>query len=101
MNEPIESFELELEPIPPETISSAKIELLQIIEKTLGESKQTGASSEDEIQIEVEQTFPTDAVIVVVITFLTQVALESYKTILLPKLKKRFKVRRRTRRKHK
>ncbi len=52
-----------------------------------------------EFQIEVEKTFPTDPAVVVGLTFLSQIAVETYKAIILPRLKKRFLVKEKRRRK--
>jgi hypothetical protein len=95
MTEVSESIELELEPIPPDTIASSKAELTSIIQKALQEAEQDDLLSNAQINIQVEKTFPTDAVIVVGFTFLSGVALETYKALVLPALKKRFAVRER------
>ena len=94
-------IELIIEPIPPDTISSVKAEILPTIEAALREAGQDQLLSEEQIQIEVEQTFPTDEVIVVGFTLLSGIALETYKEIILPVLKKRFKVWQKRRRKSK
>ena len=52
-----------------------------------------------EFQVEMEKTFPTDPAIVVGLNFLSQIALETYKTIVLPRLEKRFPVKEKRRRK--
>ncbi len=85
-----EYVELSIQPIPPDTVSSVKADLLPAIEAALREAGQEQLLSEGQIEVEVEQTFPTDAVIVVGLTFLSQVALATCKEIVLPGLKKRF-----------
>lgn len=95
MTEPLESFELELEPIPPDTIASSKAELMSIIQQVLKEVGKDNLLSDGQIDIQVEKTFPTDAAIVVGLTFLSGAALETYKALVLPALKKRFAVRER------
>ncbi len=94
-------IELTIQPIPPDTVSSVKADLLPIIENALREAGQEQLLTEGQIQIEVEQTFPTDAVIAIGFTLLSGIALETYKAIVLPALKKHFRVRRKRRRKNK
>ena len=101
MAESLESIELELEPIPPDTIASSKAELMSIIRKILQEVGKDDLLSNDQMKIQLEKTFPTDAVIVVGFTFLSGVALETYKVLVLPALKKRFAVRERAKSKQK
>lgn len=100
MPESLDLIELELTPIPPDTIASGKAEILAIIEACLREHEQTQLLAEDQLVVSVEKTFPTDAVIIVGLTFVTQLAIETYKAIILPALKKRFEVRQRSKRKH-
>ena len=94
-----EYIELTIEPIPPDTVSSVKAEILPTIENALREAGKEQLLDKEQIQAEVEQTFPTDAVIVVGFTLLSGLALETYKEIVLPALKKRFKTRQKRRRK--
>ncbi len=96
-----EYIELTIQPIPPDTVSSVKAELLPTIEAALREAGQEQLLAEGQIQIEVEQTFPTDEVIVVGFTLLSGIALETYKEIVLPALKKRFRAWQKRRRKGK
>jgi hypothetical protein len=93
-------IELELTPIPPDTIASGKAEVQAIIEASLREHGQTQALTDEQIQVSLEKTFPTDAVIIVALTFASQLAVETYKAIILPALKKRFEVRQRSKRKN-
>ena len=86
-----EYIELIIEPIPPDTISSVKAEILPTIKNALREAGQGQLLDEKQIKVEVEQTFPTDEVIVVGFTLLSGIALVTYKEIILPELKKRFK----------
>lgn len=96
MSDPLESIELELEPIPPDTIASSKAELASIIQQVLQEAGKDELLQNGEIDIQVEKTFPTDAAIIVGLTFLSGVALETYKVLILPALKKRFAVKERS-----
>ncbi len=96
-----EYIELTIQPIPPDTISSVKAELLPTIEAALREAGQEQLLTEGQMQVEVEQTFPTDEVVVVGFTLLSAIALETYKEIILPTLKKRFRAWQKRRRKSK
>ncbi len=101
MTETPEVIELELTPIPPDTIASSKEELMPLIEATLREAGRSDLLSDEHIQIQVEKTFPTDAAIIVVLTLLSQIAAETYKTLLLRAFERRFEVKQRSRRKKK
>ena len=96
-----EYIELSIRPIPPDTVSSVKAEILPIVEAALRETGQEHLLTTGEFQIEVEKTFPTDPAIVVGLTFLSQIAVETYKAIILPRLKNRFQVKEKRRRKGK
>lgn len=65
---PTEYIELTIQPIPPDTVSSVRAELLPTIEAALHEAGQEQLLTEGQIQVEVEQTFPTDQAIVVGLT---------------------------------
>jgi hypothetical protein len=100
MSEFAAAIELELTPIPPDTIASGKAELMAIIEASLREHGQTQVLADEQMRVSLEKTFPTDAVIIVGLTFVSQLAIETYKAIILPALKQRFEVRQRAKRKH-
>jgi hypothetical protein len=93
MSIPLEVVELELIPIPPDTVASVKQELIPLIEAALHEAGKDELFANTHIQIQVEKTFPTDMAIMVGLTFLSGIALETYKEIILPALKKRFEVK--------
>jgi hypothetical protein len=89
---------LELIPIPPDTIASGKEEIQEFIETELRKAGVNHLLSDNHISIQIEQTFPTDQAIVVGITLLSGIALETFKTIVLPALKRKFEVKQRTQR---
>jgi hypothetical protein len=97
--EAYEVLELTVTPIPPDTVATVKAELLPYIEETLREQGLESLLAEGQIQIEIEKGFPTDQVIIVGVTLLSAMALETYKEIVLPRLKKRFETRQKRRRK--
>lgn len=93
MPDPLEVIKLELTPIPPDTIASGKAEVLPLIQATLREAGRADLLSDEHIQVQVEKTFPTDAAIIVGLTLLSGIALETYKELILPRLKQRFEVK--------
>ena len=99
--EEAEYIELTIRPIPPDTVSSVKSEFIPLIRAALRDAKQVHLLDSKELQVEVEKTFPTDPAIVVGLTLLSGIALETYKAIILPRLKKRFQVEEKRRRKAK
>jgi len=84
---------LEVIPIPPDTVASAKTEVEQLVRETLEEAGYADKISEGALELQVEKTFPTDEVIIIVVTFLTKIALKTFNGLVLPKLQKRFQVR--------
>ena len=101
MAEPVEVIELQLIPIPPDTIASAKQELMPLIEAALYEAGREDLLSEKQIQIEIEKTFPTDQAVIIGLTLLSGIALETYKALILPRLKERFEVKQKSKLKRK
>jgi hypothetical protein len=99
MSEPVEVIELELTPVPPDTLASSKEELMPLIEAALRDAGREDLLSGKDIQIQIEKTFPTNEVIIVGLTFLSNVALETFKALILPRLRRRFEVRQRSKRK--
>ena len=93
-----EVIELEIVPIPPETVASTKEHVIPLVEEALREAGRQELLTDGEIQIQVEQTFPVDAVIVLGLTFLSQIALETYKEVILPRLKQRYMVKSKSKR---
>ena len=95
MNDVAEFIELELRPIPPDTVASAKQDVVPLIEEAL----RTHGPSQllpQHVLVEVQRTFPTNEAIIVGLTFLAGVGLETYKFI-LDVLRERFEVQERTR----
>jgi hypothetical protein len=88
-----EHIELTIVPIPPDTVASVKAELEQKVEAALREAGRESLLADGQIQIEIEQTFPTDQVIIVGVTLLSGVALETIKEVALPYLKKWVEVK--------
>jgi hypothetical protein len=95
MNETGAFIELELHPIPPDTVASAKQDALPLIEVALRDAGQEQLLTNGEIVAEVEKTFPTDEAIIVGLTFLAGIGIETYKVI-LDVLRERFEVRERS-----
>ena len=88
-----ERIELSVAPIPPDTLATVKAELLEEIEAALRESNHEDLLTSGQIQVEIEQTFPVDAAIIVGLTLLSGMALEVFKVTVIPRLRKRFEVK--------
>lgn len=93
MTEIHEVVELELKPIPPDTVASVKADVIPYVNEILQENEQAQLLASGDLKIEVEKTFPMDEVIIIGLTLLSGLALETYKSLILPKFKKRFDVK--------
>lgn len=88
-------IELVIAPIPPDTLASVQAELEQEIEAALRESGHEDLLTSGQIQVEVEETFPINEVIIVGLMLLSDIAVEVFKATVIPRLKKRFEVKQR------
>ena len=99
----VEIIELALEPIPPDTVETIKAELVPYIWEALREAGREQLFTDGDIQIEIEKTIPIDwpelskIAVTALFTVTGGIALKTYEAIVLPKLKKRFKVKSRKR----
>jgi c-di-GMP-related signal transduction protein len=96
MNDAAEFIELEVRPIPPDTVASAKQDVVPLIEEALRNHGPAQLLPQQQVLVEVQRTFPTNEAIIVGLTFLAGVGLETYKFI-LDVLRERFEVEERTR----
>ena len=92
MTEFSQSYELKISPVSPETVSSVKEDVRPMIELALREAGYENLLAEGQIRVNVEQTFPTDAAMMVAVTLLSKVAYDVFKEVILPKLRSRFVV---------
>lgn len=83
---------VELRPIPPDTVESVQTEAESYILEGL-ERHGKGELVNKEIKFEVEETFPTAEVVHVAFTLGAGVALEVFKQVILPWLKKKYETR--------
>jgi hypothetical protein len=83
-------IELEVTPITPDNVDSVRDELVPFIHTSLQDQGKEHLIEDGELRIQIERPFPYDAAIVVGLTFLSGVALETYKAIILPKLREKF-----------
>jgi hypothetical protein len=91
-------IELEVAPIPPDTVATVREELLPLIEATLREAGQEKLLEQGELKVEIEPALTVEEeAIIVVITFLSLMSLETYKAILEVWIKKHFYVKKRRR----
>jgi len=94
-----EVVELILEPIPPDTVETIRAELLPRVRKRLQAAGREHLLDDGEIQIRIEETVPVDwyaislLAISAVFTLTTELAVETYKAIVLPELKKWVKAK--------
>ncbi len=93
-------IELEIHPIPPDTVASAKQEVVPLIETALCDAGQAYLLNERQVAVEIEKTFPADEAIIVGLTFLAGIGIETYKFI-LDVLRERYEVNERSRSKRK
>lgn len=84
------TIRLELIPVPPDTVDSAKAEVVPLIEEALREAGREDLLERGEITVEVGQTFPDAIVIPIVISVVSSIAAETYKKVVLPYLMKKF-----------
>jgi hypothetical protein len=91
-------IELELAPIPPYTVDSAKDELLPLIQEALRDAGASDLLTNGEIQVEVRQTFPTSIVIDIAITIGSEVAFRVFDAYIRPRLSHIFANRKETQR---
>ena len=92
MDERAETVELAITPIPPDTASATKDELLAYVEQTLRDAGHADLLAAGQLQVEVERTFPTDAAVLLGITVLSRMAEETFRQVVLPALKRRYGV---------
>ncbi len=92
MTTPVQFVELELHPIPPDTVASAKQDVPVLIEQSLRDAGQDHLFAEQQFLVEIEKTFPTDEAIIVGLTFLAGIGIETYK-FLLDVLRERYEVK--------
>jgi hypothetical protein len=90
MSDSIEAFELTLSPVPPDTLSTVRQELMPLIESALADAGRRALLSDGEIRVEMEETFPVGEVVVVLVTLGSGIALETYKQVVLPLLRRRY-----------
>lgn len=97
-----ETIELLVAPIPPDTVATVKAEVATAIRDILEENGQANLWEDGEIKVEVEKTLPLEEQLVIVgVQLLSTVAVETFKAIVLPKLQKRFEVKKRKSKKKK
>lgn len=109
--ETVEVIELLIKPIPPDTVDTIREELPTMVREALREAGREDLLTAGQIEIQIEKTLPIDwielsrmaaeAGLKATFALVSGIALETYKEILLPGLKKRFKVSEKQRRKAK
>jgi hypothetical protein len=90
-------IKLEITPEPPDTVDSVRAELVPLIRDSLTEHGRQEAITD--IVVTMERTFPVDEAILVAISFLSKVAYDVWKTVVLPRIQNRWSVREREQKK--
>lgn len=97
-----EKIELLVAPIPPDTVATVKAKVASVIRDILKESGQANLWEDGEIKVEVEKGLSLEEQLVVVgVQLLSALAAKTFEIIVLPKLQKRFEVKKRKRKKKK
>src|SRR6266853_1123968 len=85
---------LEIAPIPPKSVTALQSEIQSNIEELLRENGKEDLLKSGQISVDVAENMPIDAeVIHVTLTLLSGVALEAFKQVILPWLKRKYEVR--------
>lgn len=92
MDESNDTTEFAIVPIPPDTLSSTKDDLIPYIEQALRAAGYDNLLADEQIRLEIEQTFPVDATVMLGITALSRMAEEAFRQVILPALKRRYGV---------
>lgn len=87
-----EQIELAIRPIAPQTVETLKQQFVSDIRDALREAGREDLLNEGHIQITDERGFPLDQFILIGITLASQIAIETYKQIVLPKLRRRYSI---------
>lgn len=84
-------IELLIQPIPPDTISTLKEELVENINK---EMKEKGFSNQEGLEVTIERTLPfaEGVALGLVIRCVTKITWDVYKEVILPLLKRKYKI---------
>jgi hypothetical protein len=83
---------LEISPIPPDTTSSVRASFHELVSQAMAEAGQESLLEDGKLSVAVEQPFPGSEILVAIIT---GIAVETFKEVVLPKLKRRLDIRER------
>jgi hypothetical protein len=90
-------IELEIIPIPPDTLASAKAELLPLIQDLLRREGYGDLLDKGEIEVDKPPTFPTDQVVTILVDLSQHIAIhlaiEVVKDLLVSYLTKKYEVK--------
>jgi hypothetical protein len=89
-NDSRDYVELLVRPFSYQDTATIKDQFEKEVRAALRESEQEKLLDEGQISVEIQQDFAMEGVVLVGLTFLSQIAVETYKQIILPKLRKRF-----------
>jgi hypothetical protein len=96
-NTQMQVVSLAIRPFRPDTVDTVRSELTPMIEKALREHGREDLLIKGQIKIEIEKSLPLDqtmvyVIITIVTGVITDITAETFKEIVIPKLKKRFDV---------
>jgi hypothetical protein len=93
MSDEVNHEVVELVPIPPKTVESVQREVEKYIEDGLREQGKLELLTEQKISISVEETFRTAEAVHLLFTLTGGIALETFRQVILPWLKKKYETR--------
>ena len=86
------TVELEIRPIPPDTVSSVRESFDEIVDAALAETGQTDLRRGGGVAVDLEQPFPGSEILIAIVS---GIAIETFKEVVLPVLKRRLSIQER------
>ena len=93
MTSQVEKEIVEITPIPPDTVDSVRAEIEGDIKRLLEKEGKDNLLTDKKLSVKVEKPFPSAEVVHIAFTLLSGVALETFKTVILPWLKNKYETR--------
>ena len=87
-----EQIELAIRPISPQTVDTVKQQFVSDMRAALKEAGHEDLLDEGSIRVTDERSFPVDQVVVIGLTLSSQIAIETYKQIILPRLRRKYSI---------
>ena len=93
MSDEINQEEVEVAPIPPDTVATVQLEVEKYIADGLREKGQHDLLESQQIAVTVEETFPGAEVVHLLFTLSGGIAIETFRQVILPWLKRKYETR--------